>query len=53
MRSRLRSAAGRIRGALAEYVTSGDEQGYDESVAESFPASDSPSHDVHEQFHKS
>ena len=35
-----------FRGALADYVTpdeSGDEQGYDESVAESFPASDPPS----------
>jgi aconitate hydratase len=35
-----------FRGALADYV-SGDEQqesGYDEAVAESFPASDSPSH---------
>src|SRR3954451_13244290 len=35
-----------FRGALADYVT-GDEQpegGYDEAVAESFPASDSPSH---------
>jgi aconitate hydratase len=32
-----------FRGALADYVEE-DEQGYDESVAESFPASDSPSH---------
>jgi aconitate hydratase len=35
-----------FRGALADYVE-GDEQseeGYDEAVAESFPASDSPSH---------
>jgi len=32
-----------FRGALADYVDE-DEQGYDESVAESFPASDSPSH---------
>lgn len=32
-----------FRGALADYVAE-DEQGYDESVAESFPASDSPSH---------
>lgn len=35
-----------FRGALADYVD-GDEQeekGYDEAVAESFPASDSPSH---------
>ncbi|NUR09442.1 MAG: aconitate hydratase AcnA [Nocardioidaceae bacterium] len=30
-----------FRGALADYVAE-DEQGYDESVAESFPASDSP-----------
>src|SRR5690242_20553755 len=36
-----------FRGALADYV-SGDEQeesGYDEAVEESFPASDSPSHE--------
>ncbi|MGY2875145.1 aconitate hydratase [Marmoricola sp. URHA0025 HA25] len=35
-----------FRGALADYVApaeGGDEQGYDESVAESFPASDPPS----------
>ena len=32
-----------FRGALADYVEE-DEQGYDESVAESFPASDVPSH---------
>ncbi|RNM16093.1 aconitate hydratase [Nocardioides pocheonensis] len=35
-----------FRGALADYVTpaeGGDEEGYDEAVAESFPASDSPS----------
>jgi aconitate hydratase A / 2-methylisocitrate dehydratase len=32
-----------FRGALADYVDE-EEQGYDESVAESFPASDSPSH---------
>lgn len=32
-----------FRGALADYVdTENDEQGYDESVAESFPASDAP-----------
>ncbi|MBA2463526.1 MAG: aconitate hydratase [Nocardioidaceae bacterium] len=32
-----------FRGALADYVdTEGEENGYDESVAESFPASDSP-----------
>jgi aconitate hydratase len=31
-----------FRGALAEYVESDGEDGYDESVAESFPASDSP-----------
>src|SRR3954470_19372814 len=40
------SAKEAFRGALADYVT-GDEQpegGYDEAVAESFPASDSPSH---------
>ncbi len=35
-----------FRAALADYVdTSGEENGYDESVAESFPASDSPSHE--------
>jgi aconitate hydratase len=33
-----------FRGALADYVDE-EEQGYDESVAESFPASDSPSHE--------
>ncbi len=35
-----------FRGALAEYVdTSGDQDGYDETVAETFPASDAPSHE--------
>ena len=35
-----------FRAALADYVdTEGEENGYDESVAESFPASDSPSHE--------
>jgi aconitate hydratase len=35
-----------FRGALADYVEGdeGEETGYDEAVAESFPASDSPSH---------
>ena len=34
-----------FRNALADYVDESDaEEGYDESVAESFPASDSPSH---------
>ncbi len=35
-----------FRGALADYVQGGEreESGYDEAVAESFPASDSPSH---------
>jgi aconitate hydratase len=35
-----------FRGALADYVDGGEqeEQGYDEAVAESFPASDPPSH---------
>ncbi len=33
-----------FRGALADYVEE-EEQGYDESVAESFPASDAPSHE--------
>jgi aconitate hydratase len=32
-----------FRGALADYVTGDDEEGYDEAVAESFPASDVPS----------
>jgi aconitate hydratase len=32
-----------FRGALADYVDA-DEQGYDEAVAESFPASDTPAH---------
>ncbi len=36
-----------FRAALADYTEDkpGEEQGYDESVAESFPASDSPSHE--------
>ncbi|MCY7401706.1 MAG: aconitate hydratase [Nocardioides sp.] len=35
-----------FRGALADYVDeAGNEQGYDETVAESFPASDAPSHE--------
>ena len=35
-----------FRGALADYVDeAGEEKGYDEAVAESFPASDAPSHD--------
>ena len=35
---------GVFRGALADYVDeAGEEKGYDEAVAESFPASDSPS----------
>jgi aconitate hydratase len=41
----LSDAKGAFRDALDEYVDdSGDQQGYDEAVAESFPASDSPSH---------
>jgi aconitate hydratase len=39
----LSDAKAAFRGALADYVEE-DEQGYDEAVAESFPASDSPSH---------
>jgi aconitate hydratase len=39
----LADAKAAFRGALADYVEE-DEQGYDESVAESFPASDVPSH---------
>ncbi len=42
----LSDAKDAFRAALADYVdTSGEENGYDESVAESFPASDSPSHE--------
>jgi aconitate hydratase len=33
-----------FREALDDYVADEDEEGYDESVAESFPASDAPSH---------
>ena len=36
-----------FRGALADYVADDEEQGYDEAVAESFPASDSPGHARH------
>jgi len=43
----LSDAKAAFRDALDEYVDdSGDQQGYDEAVAESFPASDAPSHDV-------
>ena len=42
----LEDAKGAFRDALDEYVDDGGEQnGYDEAVAESFPASDAPSHD--------
>ncbi len=42
----LTDAKSSFRDALGTYVDSdGDENGYDEAVAESFPASDSPSHD--------
>ena len=42
----LSDARDAFRAALADYVdTEGEENGYDESVAESFPASDSPSHE--------
>jgi aconitate hydratase len=42
----LSDAKGAFRDALDEYVDdSGDQKGYDEAVAESFPASDAPSHD--------
>jgi len=43
----LSDAKDAFRGALSEYVGDGDhdEHGYDEAVAESFPASDSPSHE--------
>jgi aconitate hydratase len=40
----LSEAKASFRGALADYVPQ-DEEGYDEAVAESFPASDSPSHE--------
>jgi aconitate hydratase len=41
----LTDAKGAFRDALDEYVDdSGDQQGYDEAVAESFPASDVPAH---------
>jgi len=43
----LSDAKGAFRDALDEYVDeSGDQVGYDEAVAESFPASDAPSHDA-------
>jgi aconitate hydratase len=42
----LSDAKGAFRDALDEYVDeSGEQLGYDEAVAESFPASDAPSHD--------
>src|SRR5688500_7524628 len=42
----LSDAKASFRAALADYVDEADaEVGYDESVAESFPASDSPSHE--------
>ncbi len=40
----LSDAKAAFRGALADYVSDADEEGYDEAVAESFPASDAPSH---------
>jgi aconitate hydratase len=41
----LSDAKGAFRDALDEYVDdSGDQTGYDQAVAESFPASDAPSH---------
>ncbi len=41
----LSDAKASFRAALADYVDESDaEQGYDEAVAESFPASDAPSH---------
>jgi len=47
-RVQLSDAKQAFRGALADYVTTptskGDEKGYDEAEAESFPASDSPSY---------
>ena len=41
----LTEAKSSFRDALAAYVEPGADSGYDEAVAESFPASDSPSHD--------
>ena len=43
----LSEAKAAFRGALADYVAESDaeEKGYDEAVAESFPASDSPSYE--------
>ncbi len=41
----LSNAKESFRGALTDYVDeAGEEKGYDENVAESFPASDAPSH---------
>jgi aconitate hydratase len=40
----LRHAKEGFREALDDYVADEEEEGYDESVAESFPASDAPSH---------
>ena len=48
-----------FRGALTDYVDeAGEEKGYDETVAESFPASDAPSHEGNgsappKEFHSS
>jgi aconitate hydratase len=44
----LTDAKSAFREALGAYVTGGAEVGYDETVAESFPASDSPSHDTND-----
>ncbi|WP_395695327.1 aconitate hydratase [Nocardioides sp.] len=41
-RVELAEAKAGFRAALADYVEGGDENGYDEAVAESFPASDPP-----------
>jgi aconitate hydratase len=41
----LTDAKSMFRDALGTYVNSGDDSGYDEAVAESFPASDAPSHE--------
>lgn len=45
-RVELADAKAGFRAALKDYVAS-DEEGYDEEVAESFPASDPPSHNGH------
>jgi aconitate hydratase len=45
----LTEAKASFRNALRSYVSDADEHGYDEAVAESFPASDSPSSSEHNE----